>query len=285
MMWSSNGEISCLPNLDYSNGTGTSLPVLLDNASGSFSGFVSRITVFQREQKGMVRDSASIVSEVKYLRTLFETIRPIIARLQHVRITQQIEVAKNEALHSVRGTVEHMSDLIYRTEASVEETRKDLEAFIAAIESITSVYGDGAKRDDRELTRMKDEKSSLFKSIQESNELLSTKLSDLRVYPESFESLCKEVDEALVTLRTIAEKLNSLKSAVENNVQGYRSERDSLLARTGSDSWTIKNDRLRELVDRFTITAHKEAAGEIGGFAVEDRSLDSIDSGDVTLFF
>ncbi len=259
--------------------------MLLDNASGSFSGFVSRITVFQREQKGMVRDSASIVSEVKYLRTLFETIRPIIARLQHVRITQQIEVAKNEALHSVRGTVEHMSDLIYRTEASVEETRKDLEAFIAAIESITSVYGDGAKRDDRELTRMKDEKSSLFKSIQESNELLSTKLSDLRVYPESFESLCKEVDEALVTLRTIAEKLNSLKSAVENNVQGYRSERDSLLARTGSDSWTIKNDRLRELVDRFTITAHKEAAGEIGGFAVEDRSLDSIDSGDVTLFF
>ena len=92
--------------LDYSNRNGTSLPLLLDRASESFSEFVSRITVFQREQKGMVQDTASILGEVKYLRTLFETIRPIIARLQHVRITQQIEVAKNEALHSVRGTVD-----------------------------------------------------------------------------------------------------------------------------------------------------------------------------------
>ena len=271
--------------LDYSNRNGTSLPLLLDRASESFSEFVSRITVFQREQKGMVQDTASILGEVKYLRTLFETIRPIIARLQHVRITQQIEVAKNEALHSVRGTVDHMSDLIYRTESSVEETRKELEQFITDIESITGVYGEGAKRDDRELSRIREEKSRSFKIVQDSNEILSSKLSDLRVYPDSFQVMCKEVDDALVSMQTIADTLASLKESVAENVRESCSWRDSILAKTGSETWTIQNDRLRELVERFTITAHKEAAGQIGGFSVEDSTLDSIKSGEVTLFF
>lgn len=271
--------------LDYSNRNGTSLPLLLDRASESFSEFVSRITVFQREQKGMVQDTASILGEVKYLRTLFETIRPIIARLQHVRITQQIEVAKNEALHSVRGTVDHMSDLIYRTESSVEETRKELEQFITDIESITGVYGEGAKRDDRELSRIREEKSRSFKIVQDSNEILSSKLSDLRVYPDSFQVMCKEVDDALVSMQTIADTLASLKESVVENVRESCSWRDSILAKTGSETWTIQNDRLRELVERFTITAHKETAGQIGGFSVEDSTLDSIKSGEVTLFF
>ena len=271
--------------LDYSNRNGTSLPLLLDRASESFSEFVSRITVFQREQKGMVQDTASILGEVKYLRTLFETIRPIIARLQHVRITQQIEVAKNEALHSVRGTVDHMSDLIYRTESSVEETRKELEQFITDIESITGVYGEGAKRDDRELSGIREEKSRSFKTVQDSNEILSSKLSDLHVYPDSFQVMCKEVDDALVSMQTIADTLASLKESVAENVRESSSTRDSILAKTGSETWSIQNDRLRELVERFTITAHKEAAGQIGGFSVEDSTLDSIKSGEVTLFF
>ena len=178
-----------------------------------------------------------------------------------------------------------MSDLIYRTESSVEETRKELEQFITDIESITGVYGEGAKRDDRELSRIREEKSRSFKIVQDSNEILSSKLSDLRVYPDSFQVMCKEVDDALVSMQTIADTLASLKESVAENVRESCSLRDSILAKTGSETWTIQNDRLRELVERFTITAHKEAAGQIGGFSVEDSTLDSIKSGEVTLFF
>ncbi len=271
--------------VDYSNRGNRSLPVLLDEAAESFSGFISRITIFQREQKGMVHDSTSIVSEVKYLRTLFETIRPIIARLQHVRITQQIEVAKNEALHSVRGTVDYMSELIYRTEASVDETRINLEQFIEAIESLTGIYGDESKRDSRELERIKEEKSAFFRSMKDLNERLSGMLSDLQVYPPSFGVLCNEVDDSLATLKHIAGTLLDLKGSVRANAQEYRNRREVLLNDVESGQWTIQNDRLRALVERFTITAHKEAAGEIAGFTVDGASLESVQSGDVTLFF
>lgn len=271
--------------VDYSNRSELSLPALLDEAAGNFSAFISRITLFQREQKGMVHESASIVSEVKYLRTLFETIRPIISRLQHVRITQQIEIAKNEALHSVRATVDYMSELIYRTESSVDETRKELEQFIDAIESLTGDYGEESRRDSRELDRIKEEKSDFFRSMQEINEHLSVMLSDLHVYPPSFGVLCTEVDDSLATLEQIAKTLSDLKSAVRRNAQEYRNRRDVLLNEVESGQWTIRNDRLRDLVERFTITVHKEAAGKIGGFDVGGSALESVQSGDVTLFF
>lgn len=271
--------------VDYSNRSELSLPALIDEAAGNFSAFISRITLFQREQKGMVQDSASIVSEVKYLRTLFETIRPIISRLQHVRITQQIEVAKNEALHSVRATVDYMSELIYRTESSVDETRKELEQFIDAIESLTDAYGEESRRDSRELDRIKEEKSEFFRSMQEINEHLSVMLSDLRVYPPSFRVLCTEVDDSLTTLQHIAGTLLDLKTSVRENAQEYRNRRDVLLNEVESGQWTIQNDRLRDLVERFTITAHKEAAGKIGGFDVDGSGNDQVQSGDVTLFF
>lgn len=271
--------------LDYGDQGGRSLPALLDQAAQSFSGFISRITVFQREQKSIVSDSTSIVTEVKYLRTLFETIRPIIARLQHVRITQQIEVAKNEALHSVRGTVDYMSDLIYRTEASVEETRQELEAFIESIEVLINMYRDDSRTDSRELDQIKEEKSVFFKTMQEENANLTAMLSDLRVYPDSFQTLCTEVDESLKTLRDTAYTLETLKKAVSRTAGHYRTVRESLLEGMETDSWVIKNDRLRALVERFTITAHKEAAGEIGGFDVDGIAGGSVESGDVTLFF
>jgi len=42
---------------------------------------------------------------------------------------------------------------------------------------------------------------------------------------------------------------------------------------------------LRALVTQFTITAHKEAAGTIGGFTVEGLGSEQAEAGDVTLFF
>ena len=46
------------------------------------------------------------------------------------------------------------------------------------------------------------------------------------------------------------------------------------------DEWTIKNSKFKDLIAKFTITAHKEAAGEIGGFEIEHGAA----SGEITFF-
>ena len=42
----------------------------------------------------------------------------------------------------------------------------------------------------------------------------------------------------------------------------------------------LKDDRLKELIQHFTITAHKEEAASLGSFGVED----GIESGEITFF-
>lgn len=271
--------------LDSRSNGGKSLPAILGRIMDSFTSYIGKITAYQRGQKSMVSNSDSIVTEVKALKTLFETIRPIISRLQHVRITQQIEVAKNAAIASVKDTVAHMSDLIVQADIGIQDTRKELEAFIEGIEELTRTFTDDARRDSRELERIKQEKLSFFQRMQEYQENLAVSLAHLQVYPDSFQGLCREVDGLLDQLRKDRDSIAKYASVFIASMREYEKERNRLYTAASVDHWDIRNDRLRDLVERFTITAHKEAAGKIGGFDVEGASLDSIQSGDVTLFF
>ena len=51
--------------------------------TGDFSDYIARLNLYQRGQRSLVRDSAGIIAGVKHLRSVFDTIKPIISRLQH----------------------------------------------------------------------------------------------------------------------------------------------------------------------------------------------------------
>jgi len=271
--------------LEARSGGAKTLPVLLEDMNSGFAEYITQINLYQRGQRTLVKDSTTIVDGVKHLRTLFDTIKPIIARLQHVRITQQIEVAKNAAIHAVQDTVDHMSELIVQADARVQETRKELESFISDIEKMTGAFTSGSERDNRELEGIKQEKTLFFDSMQAYQDALRDSIGKLDVYPESFQSLCAEIDAMLAGLRDILRIVSETADAFLSMKEGFERDREGLLAGSGRMDWVIHNDRLRALVDRFTITAHKEAAGKIGGFDIEESPLDAIESGDVTLFF
>lgn len=270
--------------LDSSGGT-TSIAVLLDGMSSDFSSFISHISLYQRGQKTMVKDSSAIVSEVKHLRTLFDTIKPIISRLQHVRITQQIEVAKNPAIAAVKDTVEHMSDLIMKADIRVQETRKELEQFISGIEKLTSGYSVEAELAQTELERIRQERIRFFGRMKEYQGELSSVIQSLHVYPDTFQDMCVSVEKLFTELSEKISVIRGLSEAFTRHISELDADKKSLLGKIGEDSWEIHNEKLRTLSRRFTISTHKEAAGQIGRFEVEKAGIDSIESGDVTLFF
>lgn len=262
-----------------------SIPVAMKVVANEFSDYVTRLNLYQRGQKAMVRDSGLIIAGVKHLRSLFDTIRPIIARLQHVRITQQIEVAKNPAIAAVKDTVDYMSVLIMKADERVQDTRKELENFIAAIESLTGEFAASSEEAQRELERIKQEKILFFTKMNEHQEDMTGHLYGLKVYPDSFNDTCRKIDGVLEDLRTTLTVISGVDRAFVETLDQYRASRERLLFEIGESEWVIHNDHLRLLAESFTITTHKEAAGEIGGFDVERGALDQIESGDVTLFF
>lgn len=270
--------------LDTRNQSGKSIPAILDAMTNGFAEYISHINLYQRGQKTMVRESSLIVTQVKHLRILFDSIKPIIARLQHVRITQQIEVAKNPAIAAVKDTVDHMSELIMQADARVQDTRKELEEFIEGIDSLTSNYSADSETDQRSLEKIKQEKTLFFGKMREYQDELARNVVHLEVYPDSFQSLCAEIDSMLGELTAIRDSVGAVNDRLGAMYAHCTGDRDRLLAESGLADWQIHDDRFRAMIERFTITSHKEAGGEIGGFDV-DKGLDSIESGDVTLFF
>lgn len=272
---------------DFLDGTdpSSSIPAAMKALSGGFSDYIARLNLYQRGQKAMVRDSALIVSGVKNLRSLFDTIKPIIARLQHVRITQQIEVAKNPAISAVKDTVDHMSELIMQADGRVRDTRKDLEEFINSIEELTGSFTVSSEEAQRELERIKQEKVQFFNRMNQHQEELTGHMYGLKIYPDSFAETCRKIDGVLDTLGQTLAGMTGIAAHFSETIDSYRADRDLLLEQIGETEWVIHNDHLRKLAERFTITTHKQAAGDIGGFEVEKRALDEIESGDVTLFF
>ncbi len=53
-----------------------------------------------------------------------------------------------------------------------------------------------------------------------------------------------------------------------------------LLAAHGIEGWKLESEKLKAMIDRFTIFTHKKFAAELGDFEVES----SVASGEVTLF-
>lgn len=262
-----------------------SFSYILNDIDRAFAEYLAHLSMYQQGQKAMVRDSLVIVKEVKHLQSLFDTIIPIISRLQHVRITQQIEVAKNSAIGSVKDTVDHMSDLIMQADDRVKETRKELDVFIKTIDVLTRGYSESSEADNRIIDTIKQEKVTFFNTMKDyKNELLEA-IQSLQIYPPSFKTLCTEIDSKLKKIVEVRQIFEQTIEDLDTYLALIQTEKKSLLIDKQISSWSIQNDYLRKLVNRFTITEHKAIAGRIGGFEVEQRALDEIESGDVTLFF
>ena len=178
-----------------------------------------------------------------------------------------------------------MSNLIMQADVRVQETRAELEEFIEDIEEQTGSFTESAENDSRELDGIKQVKTQFFNRMKSYQEELSAAVAHLRVYPDSFQSLCEEIDSLLVDLERTHLTMTQASANIEENLEAFRARRDALLAEAGLSSWEIHNGPFKDLVKRFTITSHKVAAGKIAGFDVETPDQDSVASGDVTLFF
>ncbi len=271
--------------LDERNMKDSSIPLQLERMTSSFAAYIGRISLYQRGKKTMVRESTQIVFDVKHLRVLFDSIRPVIERLQHVRINQQIEVSKNPALSTILDTVNYMSSLINQADMSVQDTRKELLRFIGEIDELILDFSSGSEIENSEIEEIKAEKTVFFDKMKSFQENLALVVVHLQVYPDSFQGLCREIDSLLSALKSISSSVSDISNEFDRHSQRSRAELDRLLSSSGLENWTIRNSHFMKIVERFTITSHKETAGRIGGFEIERATHEGVESGDVTLFF
>ncbi len=240
-------------------------------------------------KKKVIQTSRRLSEQVKGLDESFRGLSGLLSRFQNIVVASRIEVAKNRSLSGVANTVQGMIQLTDRIELDVGEAMDTTKAFIkVAYTAIVEYAGDedlerssssgrargGAAEGDRLLSTLNRVEADLL-SLNEARNRVGEAIRGFLLYTPEFISLITEATGALGEIKVLISRLH----VMEDDLLGLRKAIGAELGDDHSAS-RIKSGRLREMIDQFTIFAHKRTAGEIGSFAVEDGA----EAGEVTLF-
>lgn len=251
------------------------------SASGNFAHGSSR---YLELKKKVIQTSRRLSEQVKDLDESFRGLAGLLSRFQNIVVASRIEVAKNRSLSGVANTVQGMVLLTDRIGSDVGEAMDTTKDFIRVAYTAIADYAGGeglgraSGRDSPEADRLQ---ATLHKvegdieSLARSRRGLGDALGAFLLYTPAFLSLLAKARDQLGVMTGFSDQLGHLK-------EESLALRESVAAMVGSETSaaTIRNERLRAMIEKFTIFTHKRTAGEIGSFEVEE----GVGAGEITLF-
>ena len=245
-----------------------------------FTDLMQEFNHYHIVQKDLEFTCKSITQRTRTMYSVFENLKPVINNLHHVRILQQIEVSKNEAISSVRDSVTDMDNHIVSAKTSLDSMQQILMKFNAQTEQLLAQFQIQINKDNEQMKVLRTAKTDFFNDLRMGHDEISSIFHNFTVLPAGFEQECVDVQSELKKLKTIKDGFLQIADSLHNSELSLTEKRKTLLSAQNITAWDIKNDRFKELIQHFTITAHKEEAGKIGGFGVEK----GIDAGEITFF-
>jgi hypothetical protein len=249
-------------------------------ASQALSDISAQTESYFKTKDSIAQNGARLSGAVEMLAKHFQAFSKIINRFRTIDIASRIEVSKQDALRSMGDTVLEMSVLTDRIGADVQGALTVTQAFIGETKQAIHQYGASAGEEAAVFNHTEIE-------LQDAHRRLDGLKEDIRSGAQNFNLFTSEFIGLLKVATGELEALTTLSSAIAQAGAEFAAIRDAgdavLSNATNADALRageVHSDRLKEIIARFTIYAHKRAAAEIGGFQVESGS----ELGEVTFF-
>jgi hypothetical protein len=224
--------------------------------------------------------SKHLVKEVFSLEEDFKTFTTIINRFHSIDVASRIEVAKQKVLQQMSGTVEEMTNLTTKIENDVTEALTATKDFIQGINKTVMEFAGRFQQDEAFVSSFRSQIKEHYQSLFDSRDSLSKEIAGFSVFSNKFISLFENTSENLTDLEILIEDIEKIKEKLRGVKAKAREHKEPILEEKGKDSWEISNNKLRDIIKRFTIFTHKKTAGELGGFNVEEGA----EAGEITFF-
>ncbi|MBR1537227.1 MAG: hypothetical protein IJ630_09835 [Treponema sp.] len=188
-----------------------------DNIERSLESIVNKFRIIINEfnkyytvQKDLEATCQGITSKAKAIYSVFENLRPVMSRLHHVRILQQIEVSKNEAITSVQDSVTDMDNLINAANKSLDGMESVLESFIHDTSTMLSNFVLSIHKDNDEMTRLKADKETCYSDLTNGQSNLVTAIQNFTVFPNGFQNKCVQAQQNLQDFMRLNAEIGSI---------------------------------------------------------------------------
>jgi len=251
---------------------------VFEEASKTLTAIEQNLSEYMAIKQTVASQGNRIADEVAILSKQYIKFEKIINRFKTVDIAARIEISKQSILRSIKNTVLAMSELIGRITKDVEDAKKTSFLFIedthTAISEYTKTYTDELS----EFTMAQRELLSKFRQFSAFKERLELDTRHFTLFSEAFLSLLETQDTELAKIKDLVQQCKALRASF--------SEITASLPK-GGGTVEIKNQHLKDIITKFTIYAHKQAAAEIGNFEIassNDQIDFKIDTTEVTFF-
>ena len=221
----------------------------------------------------------SLAEQVRQLNDSFKILSSLLGKFQNIVVASRIEIARTRALSVVSNTVAGMIEITESLGRDVGQATDLTKTFIKTASAEILAYDRVQEKNDERLSlsvrRMEDE----LRRLESARERVREAISSFRLYTPEFLELIRTARDSLDRLARLKDVLDLLRGEI-----GTLKRRSTLEAEGiddgGDDLHSIRNERLRRMVERFTIFTHKKTAGVLGDFSVEEGA----ESGEITLF-
>ena len=246
----------------------------------NFNTFTHLIQSYQQIQNNVLKAVKNIQDSVSEMSACFSAFNPIIGNLQYVAIAQRIEVARNEAISSIKDTVEHMAQLIAQTQSNVQTAQNQLQDFTDTCNSEIKKFLDASTKDDQNFHAVNRDKEEFSRDLEKTYKSLDQAAVNFSVYTPDFYTQYTSISKSIDNLHELSKLINDAQYELKQMLDLQEIEKASLLKKYQLVDSGIHNLDIIEFINHFTITADKQEAGNLAGITVSNGAS----SGEITFF-
>lgn len=246
----------------------------------NFNVFTHLIQSYQQIQSNVLKAVKNIQDSVSEMSACFSAFNPIIGNLQYVAIAQRIEVARNEAISSIKDTVEHMAQLIAQTQSNVQTAQNQLQDFTDTCNSEIKKFLDASTKDDQNFHAVNRDKEEFSRDLEKTYKSLDQAAVNFSVYTPDFYTQYTSISKSIDNLHELSKLINDAQYELKQMLDLQEIEKASLLKKYQLVDSGIHNLDIIEFINHFTITTDKQEAGNLAGITVSNGAS----SGEITFF-
>ena len=180
------------------------------------------------------------------------------------------------------GTVEEMTRLTKKIEDDVSKSIDIIDEFLIIAKDVVKEYIFLFEEEEVFLENFESQMGKQYDLLFDYKNNIINQVINFDVFTKEFKNIFSSSKESVLELEELKSEFEYASKIMDEVQEKATDEIERLLEENHMTHWDITNNKLQNVIDKFTIFSHKEAASSLGDFAIDEDS--AADSGDITLF-
>jgi len=246
----------------------------------------TQLEQFIRERQQLVSMGGQITFRLSTLLTYFKKQDRLVQRLKTVDMAARIEIAKYPVLRSIKNTIMSMSELIETIGRDLFDAHESIHAFTQTTNQEITVFFQNFEEESKLLWSAKAQLENLYHELESFSDNLMEGVRHFSLFSSEFLAIVQNQKKDFENLSLLEKNVQNLKHYLTSLIEESKHSRLTKESEA-EEMQELHSQRLREIIERFTIFAHKQVAHELVGTEtalLNEEDTVSVEEGSITFF-